>query len=131
VGTRAPPQDWSIGEVAEHVAIVNRRILRRLSTLLAAEPLAGRSLGVIDEEIPYLFYRGDEPPNVAAPTGAWTRGRRRKPPSATTPRRSPAGRTRPASTCAPTASAHPIFGLMDGGSGCFSPRRTPNATAPS
>jgi len=26
---------------------------------------------VDDEEIPYLFYRGDEPPHVAAPTGTW------------------------------------------------------------
>lgn len=25
-----------------------------------------------DDEIPYLFYRGDEPPNVSQPTGAWT-----------------------------------------------------------
>jgi len=27
---------------------------------------------VADDEIPYLFYRGDEPPNVSTPTGSWT-----------------------------------------------------------
>ena len=29
-------------------------------------------MDVDDEEIPYLVYRGDEPPHVAAPTGTWT-----------------------------------------------------------
>ena len=29
-------------------------------------------MDIDDEEIPYLFYRGDEPPHVATPTGTWT-----------------------------------------------------------
>lgn len=69
---RATPHAWSMGDVAEHVAIANRNILRRLASSLAASPMAGRSPAVADEEIPYLFYRGDEPPTIATPTGTWT-----------------------------------------------------------
>lgn len=35
------------------------------------EPMTGPS-DLMDEEMPYLFYGGEEPPNVGAPTGAWT-----------------------------------------------------------
>jgi uncharacterized damage-inducible protein DinB len=59
---------WSVSEVAEHVAISNRGILERLGTGLA--PLV-EPVGVVDDEIPYLFYVGDEPPNVSTPTGTW------------------------------------------------------------
>jgi hypothetical protein len=60
---------WSASEVTEHVSMANRRIHGRLANGL--EPLAGPP-GVADDEIPYLFYRGDEPPNVSTPTGSWT-----------------------------------------------------------
>lgn len=66
---RPSPSDWSMGDVAEHLTIANGNIAKRLSTL--SELGDGRP-AVIDEEIPYLFYRGDEPPNVAAPTGTWS-----------------------------------------------------------
>jgi hypothetical protein len=69
---RPQPHEWSMGDVAEHLSIANRGILARLSKTLLESPMAGRSADVIDDEIPYLFYRGDEPPNVATPTGAWT-----------------------------------------------------------
>jgi hypothetical protein len=59
---------WSVSEVAEHVAISNRGILKRLSGGLV--PLT-EPVGVVDDEIPYLFYVGDEPPNVSTPTGTW------------------------------------------------------------
>jgi hypothetical protein len=29
-------------------------------------------LGVADDEIPYLFFTGDEPTGIATPTGEWT-----------------------------------------------------------
>jgi hypothetical protein len=46
-----------------------QNILLRLDSGLES-PLR-TPLGVSDDEIPYLFYRGDEPPNVATPTGTW------------------------------------------------------------
>lgn len=67
---RPSPTQWSMADVAEHVAIANRNIHQRLSERLLDSPVAGRALGVIDVEIPFLFYRGDEPPNIATPTGA-------------------------------------------------------------
>lgn len=67
---RAPSGGWSVSEVTEHVAIANEGVFRRLSRGLET-PLRD-PLGVADDEIPYLFYRGDEPPNVATPTGTWT-----------------------------------------------------------
>ena len=60
--------DWSMGDVAEHLTIANGNIAKRLSTLRS---LGDSQCDLIDDEIPYLFYRGDEPPNVATPTGAW------------------------------------------------------------
>jgi hypothetical protein len=60
-----------VSEVTEHVAISNRGVLGRLTKGLET-PLSG-PLGVADDdEIPFLFYLGDEPPNVATPTGEWT-----------------------------------------------------------
>ena len=113
-GFRPTPGAWSMGDVAEHVAIANQNILRRLAPSLAADPLQGRSPDVIDEEIPYLFYRGDEPPNVATPTGAWTSWAAAE-----------AGFRDGAAALARWAdeasldlrahgAAHPVFGLMDG-----------------
>ncbi len=69
---RPRPGAWSMGDVAEHVALANRGILTRLSKTLVGSPIEARVPDIIDEEIPYLFYRGDEPPNVATPTGGWT-----------------------------------------------------------
>lgn len=62
---------WSSGDVAEHVAIATGNITRRLSSSLLASPITAAP-DVLDEEIPYLFYRGDEPPNIATPTRTWT-----------------------------------------------------------
>ncbi len=61
---------WSVSEVAEHVAIANGGVFARLTKGLKT-PLNGQ-LAVADDEIPFLFYLGDEPPNIATPTGAWT-----------------------------------------------------------
>jgi len=69
---RPAPDAWSVAHVAEHVAISNRGILAALSKRVALTPLAGRATDVLDLEIPYLFYRGEEPPQVATPTGGWT-----------------------------------------------------------
>ena len=112
--TRPAPDDWSMGDVTEHVAMVDRRVLRRLETALAAHPLGGAPLGVTDAEIPYLFYRGDEPPDVAKPTGAW-----RSWEAAESGLRDEADAlARWADTTRldlrAHAIAHPVFGLMDG-----------------
>jgi uncharacterized damage-inducible protein DinB len=69
---RLGPAVWSMAQVTEHVAISNRNIHRMLTKRLLGSPIDGRATGVLDVEIPYLFYRGDEPPNVATPTGDWT-----------------------------------------------------------
>jgi DinB superfamily len=61
---------WTASEVTEHVTIANRNIFLLLEKRLES-PVPGLQ-GVSDDEIPYLFYRGDEPPDVAAPTGIWT-----------------------------------------------------------
>lgn len=60
---------WSVSEVVEHVAIANETILAVVSKRL--EPMTGPS-DLTDEEMPYLFYGGEEPPTVGTPTGAWT-----------------------------------------------------------
>jgi uncharacterized damage-inducible protein DinB len=65
----SPGGGWSMGHVAEHVTIANQNFAARLKNL---SPLAGTKPDVIDDEVPYLFYRGDEPPNVATPSGDWT-----------------------------------------------------------
>jgi hypothetical protein len=60
---------WNAAEVTEHVTIANRGIHR---TLVKGLKALTTPTSVEDDEIPYLFYRGEEPPNVSAPTGTWT-----------------------------------------------------------
>src|SRR5512139_4030711 len=66
---RPGPDPWSMAHVTEHVAMSNGNILRLLTTRLLDRPLGERTSDVLDVEIPYLFYRGDEPPTVATPSG--------------------------------------------------------------
>ena len=66
---RPPSGSWSVSEVTEHVAIANRGVLGRLTKGLET-PLSS-PVGIADDEIPFLFYLGDEPPNVVTPTGEW------------------------------------------------------------
>jgi hypothetical protein len=61
---------WSASEVTEHLEIANRGVLSRLGNGLTT-PIVG-PLGVSDDEIPYLFYRAEEPPNISKPTGTWS-----------------------------------------------------------
>jgi hypothetical protein len=111
---RATRSGWSMADVTEHVAISNRNIHALLSRKLLATAGQGLTPDVIDAEIPYLFYRGEEPPNVATPTGTWTD-------------RAEALRALDESFetllgwCASaaidlrtTALAHPVFGRLDG-----------------
>lgn len=75
--SRATPGQWRLhtrdgawmGQIAEHVALANERILERLHTLSWSE---GHAPDVSDDEIPYLFYRMDDPPQLAVPSGSWT-----------------------------------------------------------
>jgi len=69
---RPSPMQWSMADVTEHVVISNRNIARRLAKGLLASPIERASVAVIDAEIPYLFYRGEEPPDVSRPTGTMT-----------------------------------------------------------
>ena len=112
--SRPKPEAWSMGDVAEHVTIANRGILARLSKTLEGSPIGGRAPGVIDDEIPYLFYRGDEPPNVATPTGAWTSWKEVQP---TFLESATALRSWVEATTLDLRAygvPHPVFGLMDG-----------------
>ena len=104
---------WSVAHVAEHVAISNRGILATLGKRVAANPLAGRAPAVLDLEIPYLFYRGEEPPQVATPTGAWT-----QPAALDALDASSQALLDWAEDCAldlrAVGAPHPAFGLLDG-----------------
>lgn len=66
----SPVGGWTLSEVVEHVAITNGRILDRLEQGL--EPIGDTTPDITDDEMPYLFYGAEEPPNLAAPTGTWT-----------------------------------------------------------
>ncbi|MBY0276295.1 DinB family protein [Candidatus Binatia bacterium] len=68
----APSGGWSLSRITEHVAISCDNIAQLLRSHLASRPIERGATGVLDVEIPYLFYRGDEPPSVATPTGTWT-----------------------------------------------------------
>lgn len=68
----SPSGAWSLSRITEHVAISCDSIARLLDTHLASKPIQPGATGVLDVEIPYLFYRGDEPPTVATPTGSLT-----------------------------------------------------------
>ena len=101
-----------MGDVAEHVTIANRGILARLSKI--GSPIEGCAPDVIDEEIPFLFFRGDEPPNVATPTGAWTSWKEAQ---ATFQENATALASWVEETTLDLrahGAPHPVFGLMDG-----------------
>jgi hypothetical protein len=66
---RPGPGLWSASEITEHLTIANLGIHARLSKGLKA---LASPVDLADDEFPYLFYRGDEPPNAAAPSGSWT-----------------------------------------------------------
>jgi hypothetical protein len=111
---RPKPQAWSMGDVAEHVSIANQGIVSRLSKTLLGSPLAGRVSDIIDDEIPYLFYRGDEPPNVATPTGVWTSWRDAKSTFKDSANRLLMWADEVTVDLRAYGVAHPVFGLMDG-----------------
>ncbi len=66
---RPPQGQWSMSEVTEHVAVTNDGVLSLLNTRLK-RPLAG-PLALEDDEIPFLFYGGGEPPAGQPLSGAW------------------------------------------------------------
>ena len=105
---------WSMAEVAEHVAISNRNIGHMLAKRLIGSPREGRATGVIDAEIPYLFYRGDEPPNVATPTGSLGDGRAAAAAVDASARAILAWAGEVTTDLRAVAVAHPVFGLLDG-----------------
>ena len=110
---RPTPTHWSMAHIAEHVAIGDRNIFRLLTQRLLASRLDGRVTDVIDAEIPYLFYRGDEPPNVATPTGDWKKEAAHDALNANV--RSILEWVATVDTdLRAVAVAHPVFGLLDG-----------------
>ena len=102
-----------MADVAEHVTLANERSLKALSRLELA-PLGDAKPSVIDDEIAYLFYRGDEPPDIAGPTGRFAVDRRLLGKFGTS--------AQSILDWAQTASfdlrsfglPHPVFGMMDG-----------------
>ena len=110
---RPTPAHWSMAHVAEHVAISDRNIFRLLTQRLLDSRLDGRVTDVIDAEIPYLFYRGDEPPNVAPPTGDWKKEAAHDAINANV--RSILEWVATVDTdLRAVAVTHPVFGLLDG-----------------
>lgn len=67
-----PHRRHSISEVFEHVTLSIDLFRARLEKILASPEGAAAFSTYEDEEIPHLFERVDEPPGIAAPTGAWT-----------------------------------------------------------
>ena len=105
---------WSMADVTEHVVISNRNICRLLSRRLLESPLGGRAVDVTDAEIPYLFYRGDEPPDVAAPTGALTDRKAAAEALAASAQSILAWAGGVTLDLRTVGVAHPAFGLLDG-----------------
>ena len=105
---------WSVSEVAEHVALSNSTLLRLLSKPLLGSPLAGRRPDVLDLEIPYLFYRGDEPPDVGRPSGEWHDPRVATESVGTTAGAILDWADRVESDLRTLGLPHPAFGLLDG-----------------
>jgi hypothetical protein len=104
---------WSMGHVTEHVAVSNRNICQLLTKRLLDNPTGGAPTAVIDAEIPYLFYRGEEPPNVATPSGGWTHAEAVE--ALDTSARSILEWAAAVDTDLRTVGiAHPVFGLFDG-----------------
>ncbi len=111
---RPSASHWSMAEVTEHVALSNGNIGRMLSTRILGSPIGSQVVAVRDDEIPYLFYRAEEPPNIAQPTGALAdveAGADAIDASADSILQWVSGVTLDLRT---VASAHPVFGLMDG-----------------
>ena len=107
-------EKWSMAHVAEHVAISNRNIRQRLEQRLLASPIGGRTAGVIDAEIPYLFYRGEEPPNVATPSGDWKDRKEAAAALVASARSILDWSGRVDADLRSVGLDHPVFGLLDG-----------------
>lgn len=107
---RPRPDHWCMGDVAEHVTIANKLFV---GSMRALQPREARPLDVMDEEIPYLFYRGDEPPHVGKPTGAWTEWASHKAEFKFSISKVMEESARVADP-RQFVSPHPVFGLMDG-----------------
>jgi hypothetical protein len=111
---RPTATSWSMADVTEHVTISNRNIHRMLTRRLLDSPVSGRATDVLDLEIPYLFHRGEEPPDVAAPSGEGT-DRQSAMESLRTSARSILDWADTVATDLRTVGvAHPAFGLLDG-----------------
>lgn len=111
---RPEPAAWSMAHVAEHVAKGNDNLHRVLIKRLLDSPMATRAADVTDAEIPYLFYRGDEPPNVATPSGDWT-DRKASCESVNTSSQLIVDWSDGVTVdLRKVGAVHPVFGLMDG-----------------
>lgn len=67
-----PDQPISFGEILEHMAIANGLTGRRLQAIARIAEDDNFASALEDDEIPHVFWRGAEPPNLAVPTGTWT-----------------------------------------------------------
>jgi len=67
-----PEQPASFGEILEHMAIANGLTGKRLKAIATRTEDADFSSVLEDDEIPHVFWRAAEPPNLAVPTGTWT-----------------------------------------------------------
>lgn len=67
-----PEQPASFGEILEHMAIANGLTGKRLKAIAGRAEDDNFASVLEDDEIPHVFWRGAEPPNLAVPTGTWT-----------------------------------------------------------
>lgn len=69
--SRPKPDQHSMAEVVEHMALSNALFAGRLRKIIASP--AGETAHAVldDDEIPHLFERVAEPPGIAEPSGAW------------------------------------------------------------
>jgi uncharacterized damage-inducible protein DinB len=111
---RPGPSAWSMSQITEHVALSNHNIHRMLTKRLLGSLIDGRATSVLDVEIPYLFYRGDEPPNVATPTGDWTDRKVAAEAFDESARALLAWAGTQDSDLRAVGLEHPVFGLLDG-----------------
>lgn len=69
--SRPAANHWSMADVCEHVTLSHDNLYKLLSARVLETRIATGATDVADDEMPFLFYRGEEPPNIAVPIGRW------------------------------------------------------------
>ena len=103
-----------MAHVVEHVALSNRRMAKTLSKRLLDSPLGERVTDVVDAEIPFLFYRVEDAPELAPPSGTWIERDAALQTLETSAQTILIWASDTLASLRDVALAHPSFGLLDG-----------------